>query len=71
MAELYSEKKRLYLAQETGGYGVDPDADGSDYQAVRTIGRTAFASQGAAVLETNEMTGRNRGSPHVIGVQGS
>lgn len=63
-------KRSAYLALESGGFGVDPSADGSGYTAIRC---SVFdtSSNGRIVYPTDEMTGRDRPTDYEVGPDGS
>ena len=52
-----SRKRSIWIAAETGGFGVDPDADGSDYLSVPAFDLSDLTDQ-KEQLPTNYFTGR-------------
>lgn len=66
-----TKKIALWLAAESGGFGVDPDSDGSDYTPVKVLGQIGFPVDTTGQLETNYQTGRNRATANEVGADGA
>jgi hypothetical protein len=67
-----TKKVTLLIASETGGYGVDPSANGSGYVAARVFGGTTpMLKRTRPPLETDYATGRNAPTAHDVGPDGA
>jgi hypothetical protein len=63
----FTRVRGLYMAQESGGYAVDPSSDGSGYTAVELMeGRAWFPDRGASIGDTDYAVRRNRRTAHQV-----
>ena len=68
-----SRKIAVFIAPETGGYAVDPDADGSGglYKPVKILGNVGFPADNLEKIDTNYQRGVNRITRQEIGADGA
>lgn len=64
-----TKKKALYVATESGGFGVDPSANGAGYLQVHSTS-LSFLKDGKDVLETEYFTNRNFPTAPIAGPDG-
>lgn len=62
--------RSLYLALESGGFGIDPSSDGSGYTAARVSSAYAMADE-RQLYAIDEATGRNRPTDVEVGPDGA
>lgn len=61
----------VHMAQEVGGFGIDPSADGSGYTAVRTAGPVSAPKRTRRMLDQGWSVGRLRRVRHRAGPDGA